>query len=114
MRSEHGHPLVLSVPQPLLIQPTITVELSNKWYKLYLVDRNPSRNTDLDFGLLEEVCEVAESAFCDHCPNPNVVVRFADKYGYAVDPLALELMIGRWELEYITQNRRYRAPGEVL
>ncbi len=110
MQSEHGHPLILSASP--VEHATITVELYEKWYGLYIVDPHMDKPVMLPFTALEDAAQAGESAFCDHTPNPNVVVRWAEQRVCDVDPLALEMMIGRWELEYFNQSRRYRRPGE--
>lgn len=95
-------PLVLSHGLP--IEPTVTVEFYQKWYGLVVVQPN---------GNIEEVafpdegfCKPSESPYADHVPNPAVVMRWAKHHGYEVDPLALELMVGRWELD---ARNRYEA-----
>lgn len=40
-----------------------------------------------------------ESPYVDHVPNPRVVAAWARSKGYDIDPLAYEMMIGRWEIE---------------
>lgn len=106
-------PLVLAVPREQLTHATLTVTLETKWYGLYLVANDGHPPAQISFKNLEEFCTGSESAFCDHCPNPNVVVRLAEAHKLDVDPLALEMMIGRWELEYFNDHRRYRRPGET-
>lgn len=104
-------PLVLSVPSDQIDQPTLTVTLETKWYGLWLVVNDGQPPTQISFANLEEFCTGTETAFCDHCPNPEIVVRLAEAHKLDVDPLALELIIGRWELEYYNAPR-YRRPGQ--
>jgi hypothetical protein len=95
MLSKRGHPIVGS---PCSGQdPILTVELYCKWYGLQLLRPD---------GTVEEVAfpeegwaPEGESAYCDHVPNPKAVARFAEHQGYLIDLLAMELMVGRWELE---------------
>lgn len=78
--------------------PVLTVENYLKWYELYLIQ--PRGNVEeLDFGRLEEVAG-ADTPYCDHAPNPKVVIRLADLNGWIVDMNALDMIIGRWECEY--------------
>ena len=77
-------------------KPLLTVELSYKWYCLYLVDQ---------FGWFEEITfdklegTEEDPAFVDHVPHPNAVQDLAKKNGWHVDEVAYELMVGRWETE---------------
>lgn len=87
----------------------LTVYLSDKWYGLVLV-RPPGITYILDFGRLEEYVNADESAFVDHVPNPRAVVRLAEARGLHLVPRALELIVGRWELE---ARHRYDDLHEV-
>ena len=105
LMSERGLPLVLSNGLPL--EPTLTVELYEKWYDLHLVHPD---------GKVEKVpypddldcCPTNMSPYRDHVPNPEVVVKFARLHGYQIDNLAIELMVGRWEIE--TEDRYFSPP----
>lgn len=77
----------------------LTVECHSKWYVLMLV--TPTRVEEIHYGhLWPETFTRGEPSNCDHAPNPRAVQRFAFASGYQLCALALELMIGRWELEY--------------
>lgn len=77
----------------------LTVELTSKWYHLVLLWGGDCHLIGFDqFDAPEFRKE--ESAYLDHAPNPMAVQRYAEAKGYHLDGLALELMIGRWELEY--------------
>lgn len=101
LRSKRGIPLIATSPFVNGRPPTVTVEAYVKWYSLYLV-----RRVDDEF-LIEEVpfpddiefCKPNESAYVDHVPNPYVVARWAAKHDYFVDELAMEAIVGRWEIE---------------
>jgi len=100
-KSPRGFSLVLS---PGYLQtnargrvPRLTVELYIKWYSLFLV------STD---GKVEEVLFPNDPIYCDggvpyvdHVPNPIVVARFAEAKHYHMDDLAMEMIVGRWEIE---------------
>lgn len=73
----------------------ITVAATSKWYKLYKLFSN-GKVGEVDFP---EDCPANESPFVDHVPNPNAVIQFCNANGYYLDPLALELLVGRWTLE---------------
>ncbi len=98
MRSERNFDLVLSVLP--LHEPTITVEAYCKWYDLYLVSPDGTVKAvgfdELDTG--------KGTPYSDHVPNPAAVTLFADKKGYGVDPLALEIIVGRWHMEHLNYN----------
>lgn len=73
--------------------PVLTVELSNKWYELYLI--YPDGKIESVFFPTSE----KDTSFVDHVPNPRVVQEYARKKGYWIDDLALELIVGRWFTE---------------
>lgn len=78
------------------IQTTLTVELTEKWYHLYLII--PGHGVkELDAWALAAVAYGGETDWSDHVPNPHLVLRLADRAGFHVPPLAEELMFGRWE-----------------
>jgi hypothetical protein len=90
--------------------PTIlTVELYLKWYDLYLVFEDghvealhaSKERADKLLDLETEFVRLTgESAYCDHAFNPKWVLFIEDRMKYSVASEALELIIGRWELEY--------------
>jgi hypothetical protein len=78
-------------------EPYVTVELYPKWYDLYVV--HPGFRVErVGFDELEKFCGDG-SPYSDHCPNPNAVQRLATARGWGVDELALELIVGRWEMK---------------
>lgn len=106
LRSPRGFPIVLS--GAARSRATLTVELYEKWYTLFLVHSDNS---------VEEVLfpsspnyTAGEAPYVDHVPNPKVVARFARACNYDIDILAFELMVGRWEIEV---RDRYTNPGDL-
>lgn len=77
--------------------PVLTMELYSKWYELFVIGPGV---ISISFDKLEAFAE-DESAYCDHVPNPKAVYRFAKANGYHLDEQAYEMIIGRWELEYL-------------
>jgi hypothetical protein len=112
--------------------PVLTVELTTKWYELILIVWDPHEldpddpNDVLDlfraysvhFGHLEKVAPAGVSPYLDHAPNPLCVNLFACRKGFHVDELALELITGRWQIEYVEsrvmQCDRCEGTGEVV
>lgn len=93
-RSERGHLLTWRY-NPIEIT-VVCMEIYCKWYGLHLIHPN---------GRVEEVpfpsdLELGTPPYCDHVPNPMVVQRWTEKMNYLMCDLALELIIGRWEIEY--------------
>ncbi len=102
--------LVRTHADPILL-PTITVDASEKWYRLFaMLPDGTVREIDFCTELDEPRFCGDESAYCDHVPNPVAVQRYALTYGYEIDPLAFEIMVGRWEIEY---HSRYGEPAAV-
>lgn len=101
MNSPRGLPLIRSTKD--IIQrahpqtPTLTVELYSKWYGLFLVYPN-GEIQEMPFPY-DETCPKGEVPFVDHVPNPNAVIAYADANEYLIDNLALEMIVGRWEIE---------------
>jgi len=104
--TERDHAIVLSDSRHIPVEQshdnetTLTVELYGKWYGLILyypvTGEEGEMYEELDFGVLADYCN---PYFSDHCPNPRAVERFAAAKGYYLDPLAYELIVGRWETE---------------
>lgn len=93
MKTPRGHELVLTDHGG---GPTLTVELYVKWYTLWLVKGHEVTEVEFpDMGNYEKL----GSPYLDHAPNPRHVCAWAEKNGFEIDHLALELMVGRWELE---------------
>ena len=94
--SDRGHLLVWTGNADHQI---VTVELYEKWYDLYLVAPDGTV-TEVSFGDLEDprYCEGDQTAVSDHVPNPVVVAAYAQANEYDVDNLAIELIVGRWEI----------------
>lgn len=71
--------------------PTIVVELTTKWYSLYLLHPNGSvESFEPDPG---------EVGYKDNTYNPMDLVMYAQKHNYVIDELSFEMIIGRWEIE---------------
>lgn len=95
--SRRGLPL-LWIEEPLA-DPVLTVENYVKWYWLHLVLPD-GRVEEVNFGALDRLANrMGDTPYCDHVPNPRVVQRLADDHRWHLDPNALEMLIGRWEIE---------------
>lgn len=92
--SERGEILALD-EDPIV--PIITVELYCKWYSLHVIHINGNVST-VPFTALEHVYKEG-SAFRDHVPNPDAVRAYSEHMNYSIEPLAEELIEGRWKLE---------------
>ena len=77
----------------------LTMECYCKWYEMFLVHTDKIVSVGFTVLFDPRFCK-EESAICDHAPNPRAVRRYAAANGYHLDNEALEMMIGRWELEY--------------
>lgn len=101
--SERGHPLIFwSEPGRKLSDPVITMENYCKWYSLHIVHPYDRGNVvePISFEVLEDLARATESPYCDHIPNPDVVMRLVThhtKYrGCELCPRSLEMIRGRW------------------
>ena len=83
--------------------PVVCVELYCKWYRLHVIHPD---GTIEEFPFPDDYLDTGETPYLDHAPNPMTVQRWAEKMNYHLCDLALELMIGRWEMEY-KNNYRY-------
>ncbi len=100
MRSKRGMKLIWTEGVALDdATKVLTAELYVKWYELYLVTK--SSVAIINFADLEKHTQPAQSAYCDHVPNPAVVERFAMNNGHTIDPVFFEVCTGRWELEVL-------------
>lgn len=105
--SYHTHLSEREIPLVYILgfadKPVITVENYPKWYGLYLVmpNRTIKKWEDIPFQDDNEfVGKSNESAYCDHAFNPKYVQFLAEKYDYILCDQSLEILIGRWEMEY--------------
>lgn len=98
--SERDIPLVF-YGEPLATI-VVTVENYCKWYGLHLVNQS-GEVCRVPFP--DDFCQSGETAYCDHVPNPQVVRRWAHAMGYTVCDQSIEMIIGRWELEYFARTR---------
>ena len=102
--SPRNIPLVITIET----RPLITVEYYMKWYSLFCVGRIGDADVIeglVQFDALEEYALSNESAFVDHVPNPRVVERYAEALCIEIDPMALELIWGRWMIEVVGDGR---------
>lgn len=116
LRSDRDHRLVLSASYDFSISPVLTVELYTKWYELYLLAKRPvGQGNDhgtwlslyaVSFEHLDQndVRPPGVSAYLDHAPNPQCVRIFTRQNDFHLDELAEELIIGRWQREYVDAN----------
>lgn len=108
--SPRGHLLAVSV-LPIAMS-VLTVELYSKWYSLFLVELtaelslvpSPFKVSEVAFpewGPGYDYPDLREwtSGYVDHCPSPVAVMQLAKQKGWAIDELAMELIVGRWEME---------------
>lgn len=100
--SPRGHFVLLS-GWPKHKDVVVTVEVYMKWCGLILVrSALPSLDGIPSLGPRVEEVPFPESKtltpYIDHAPNPVVVEHWADEQGYMLEELALEMMIGRWQL----------------
>jgi hypothetical protein len=102
------------------ITPVLTVEFCTKWYELFLIDKEGDDFSlySIHFGHLEKVAPAGVSPYLDHAPNPLCVNLLACRKGFHVDELALELITGRWQIEYVEsrvmQCDRCEGTGEIV
>lgn len=102
-------PLLWSADGPPSV-PCITAEYYIKWYELYVV--HPTGEvTQLHYNELEPFAG-SESAYCDHVPNPDVVERYAADYGYDIDDLCWEVLLGRYQEAVGVPATRYLLVGQ--
>jgi hypothetical protein len=93
IESARGLPLFITIDA----RPLVTVENYYKWYDLWLVLAFENEVLPISFSNLEPTAALlGESANCDHTPNPGVVVAYAVKRGWHVDPEAMKEMLERW------------------
>ncbi len=99
LMTPRGHPLVCGADIPEGVR-IVTVEQYEKWYSIFVVQRIHDDCTieEHPFPSDMKYCK-GESPFVDHVPNPRVIMRWAAEQKMEIDPLSLELMIGRWHLE---------------
>jgi hypothetical protein len=103
-RSPRGNPLAYTgEPRNRAI---VTVELYCKWYGLYLIAAL-GHVKPLDFPNESTLPRFATyrrgSYYVDHVPNPAAVKMMCEQHGWDLDPLAFELIVGRWAVEVMNK-----------
>lgn len=125
IQSQRGLPLV-GFAHEINTLPDIsmvTVEDYCKWYGLCVV--HSAQNVadgapcveEFGFGFLDSSFEHRYgfgSAYLDHVPNPRAVIRLAKSRGWMVQLQALEMIVGRWELEAMQGHSSYDDLLEAL
>lgn len=95
--------ILLAITAPVTA-PTLTVELTSKWYDVFVAHPDGTIST-LDF--YDDVPPYVEkdrlSSVVDHTFNPLYIKRIAAHYGYRIDPVAYDLIVGRWTEEALSQ-----------
>ena len=81
----------------------LTVPFESKWYHLLVVSEG--KVEVLAFHELEEAIGgtwdyAASPVLGDHIVHPRAAQRFASLMGLSMDPLAFELLVARWVLEW--------------
>ena len=100
-KSKRGLDLLWTGDALKLERPIITMESYCKWYGLHII--KPSTEPRMIGCDIEEVPfpDIGEGTpYADHAPNPKVVLKWAKQMNYDICDLSLEMMIGRWALEY--------------
>lgn len=96
----------------------LTVKATTKWYSLHRIYRSLGRvhSKAVSFGELDYFTFPGESAYRDHAPNPNVVARMAAAKDWVLDPLAAEVIVGRWALESFLETPEWCSSiyGDIL
>ena len=114
--SERGIPLLMDSPRGHVPDSgVLTVEAYPKWYDLYLVTKYQGVfSVFKDYATSEIVTEaedavlsLGESAYCDHAYNPRFFLAVAKALGVCYSSLAYEMVVGRWEMDYIGNKSKY-------
>ena len=85
--------------------PQITVENYLKWYSPYVIFPDgrvaPLGSTPEEEAAMSDVeRNMTESAYGDHVFNPKFIHAVAVRLKYYVQSEAMEMIIGRWEIEH--------------
>lgn len=80
-----------------LDKPVLTLENWPKWYDFYVVMPDGAVRSGPPIQLEDAP---VPTPFLDHCPHPDVYVWLCRQFGYALDMRTLEVILGRWMLEY--------------
>lgn len=99
---ERGFPLMWR-QAPIKDKAILTVEQYDKWYNLYLIYPDKQilaveSNTVIWMQAMEEFEGVS---VLNHCFNPEFIDLLIKKANVEMDPLAYELIVGRWTIEVI-------------
>ena len=70
--------------------PVITIKLEYKWRRLHVIDHT---------GIPKPFEYESDVGYLDDKYNPKDLIEVAEKHDFFIDEFALEMIIGRWELE---------------
>lgn len=94
--STRGYPLIFT--SRVGPRSVLTVEMSSKWYELFLIRPDLSIKV-VQFHDLPRIDGL--SPYIDHVPRPFAVKAYAEGNDCWLDEMALECIIGRWETEVV-------------
>ena len=97
-RSPRGIDLVHTVARPN--HPVLTCELHTKWYQLFLIHPD-GRVEPADLDGLEDLWP--GTVVGDHCWNPSALEYLAEARGWVIDPVAFDLIAGRWVANHMVE-----------
>lgn len=85
--------------------PVITVENYIKWYDIYVIQPGGIVFA-LPWDIINQITQdhPNETWTGDHVFRPLLLEKIAEKLGGVVDPVSMEVVIGRWLLEYKNEN----------
>lgn len=95
--SPRGIPLAREFSVGPRTRRILTVELSSKWYQLFILELD-GRVSPIDI-LTQNLCPHGCPGAVDHDPNPCWVESWALESDLEVEPLAMEMIVGRWVME---------------
>lgn len=103
MITDRGFPLLVTVANRT--RPVLTVEAYCKWYSLYVVHPDGTF-AKVPFADLEPYTPEGMSAYVDHAPNPEAALEMATQRGWLLDPVAYDVMVGRFLVEGLNMDLR--------
>lgn len=94
-----GNLLTYIIDQQSLTQPVIALELTEKWYGVYVILPGDNSVAEIPPDVVIDTfkaCKTVDGQWVDHCYHPELLYRLAECIGGYVCPLTIELAYARW------------------
>lgn len=91
--------------------PVVTLENYEKWYEIFIVTPNGQVEAVPVETIRAVMDKYHDTHWVDHCYHPRLLYRLAKHLGGCVDPIAVEVAIGRWLIQRTDDESNFHDPA---